>query len=516
MEYIARIVRYFQLHRKTIIIIVFLGVLLGLGTNAFLNYAVVELSVAAPSSVNSRDVQVYANHDTESTLIGSSGISIIPRNTRSLTVTTKNQQMRTITALAIPWYGIAFEHTTLTNDLNADKVAFRSSRYNTCASYNAAADRLLAFACSGNSGLTYYDTTSKEWVNNLITTIGISGQVTAYRGGVIGLSSINNSDSSSRPAPIEYISPNGTRHHYAFPDNFVEYDDFSQISIVTDQTDPSNSHFILTTEGIVYLASIDANDNVSYITIPAPSSYNVTKNQTICTFKNVYVYCYRGIIAADDTVSQSSSFQPTIIQASFDNSNTRSFTTNIQIMDTLYSTTSGLLFSKNYKSLSYLKKIGDTYTSQQISDTVDDAQVDAGIYFIDNTGVLTYNTTTATSTQVFRSANVSPKHLITSGGKVFILGYVADDSSYTYTYAWALNNETDTNYGKRLIDTLPSFLTSASDLYGDTDLVGKTVNVTVPYDRAAGTTSIHQKKQATLDYLKSIGVNTSEVTLTNP
>lgn len=514
-NYITSTLNWLKQHSKKIITIIVFGIFIQIGISSFLNYAVIDLSVIMPLAVKKNDLVAYVNHDTQTKQISGSGLSIIPRSSKTITVMTKNKQMRSISTVAIPWFGFASKKITINPDLNADKIAFRSSRYNTCASYDNSKDRLLSFACSDNSGLTYYNTTGKDWFNSLITATEIDGQVSAYRGGVIGLSSTTNSgDGSYQPAPIRYISSNGTRHYYPLPKDFLNYSNLKEIVIVTDPTDSSNSHYILLFQGTIYLASVDINDTVSYITLPAPTNYSVTYHQTICSFKTINIYCYRGNISTDTSSKKSNGLNPTIIQASFNGSDTKVYSTDIKMMDSLYVTTSGLLFSKNYKSLLYLKKINDTYVTQAISDNVDSASAGTNIYFVDDLGIFTYNPETEISTQVFRSANILPKRIIPIGNKIFILGYVANDKDYTYTYAWVLSNEQDKNYGKRIIDLLPLF--SSTYPYSNTDFVGKKVNIAVQYNKSSIPSSISQQKQITLDYLKMQGINVEELTLANP
>lgn len=486
-----------------------------------MNFAIIDISLDIPSTIKKDTVQVYANHDIKSTLINNSGISIIPRNTKKITVVTKNQQMRTISEITIPWYGAVEKQIKLNLDENADKIAFRSSLYNTCASYDAINERLLSFACFGQSGLTYFNTSGRDWLNSLVTKIYLNGQVHPYRGGVIGISAIYDGNPLSLPPPIQYISASGAIRNYKLPDDIADSDISNQPRIITDPSDSLNSRFILIKNGDVYLATVNAEESVSYVKIPAPSGYNNNHNQTICTFKASNVFCYRGTNVSHDYDSPSkdqkvptSAFKPTILQASFETSNTKSFNINVNMLDSLYVTTNGLLFGKDYRTLLYLNKSDNTYTSREISNDVDDAQADSSIYYINDKSILTYNTTNATSTQIFRSTNVLPKFLLPVGGKLFFLGYVNNDKNRTYTYAWVLNREIDRNYGNRLIDKLPSF--SSIDKEGDVDLVGKNINITVQYNGPGINNYIQQQKQLTLEYLKISGINTADLILTNP
>jgi len=94
---------------------------------------------------------------------------------------------------------------------------------------------------------------------------------------------------------------------------------------------------------------------------------------------------------------------------------------------------------------------------------------------------------------------------------VIIFGRAANTRDYTY--AWKLNNEFDANYSNRLIDILPSFPASAA--YGKTDIVGRSIYLEVPFGVTDTDATVLRKKQATLDYLSTLGIDINQVTIAN-
>lgn len=501
----------FAQHKWSIIALVFICVLF-FGTWYFLaNYAILTLSVTIPSSVNKSDVSVEANYGASSQKIKLNGTSIIPRKTATLTIATNNQQLSTTTSLSIPWYGVTSKQTTLRADYNADKVAYRSTLGSACATYSPASDQLLAYQCSNYSALVHYNTSTSQWGVASIADIPITGAVTPYRGGVIGITMPSDSNGSAAK-PLIYVAPDGTYHYYDLPDG-VDYSSVYQTTIVTNPTDTSDGRFmIVANSGTVYLATVTDNGRVNYITVSPASGYNPSTTQTLCAFRKTYAYCYQGAHDSDVDTTKKTSVQPKVIQVSFNSSRVQSRNIDTSLLSSFYVTNDGTLFGQQYKSLSLLKQVGDSYKSQEVANNADYAQSSDKLYFISQGGVSTYDSKTNESYQLFRSPNIKPTSILLENTTPFIIGKSVNSDSYTY--AWKINSELDTNYGSRLIDLLPSFPVTGA--YGATDLVGNTINIDPVTGSAATTEDIRQKKQDTLEYLRLLGVDTNSVKLSNP
>ncbi len=494
-------------HKWAITALTVVGILV-IGTwYFFANYAIVTLTTIVPSSVKKSDVTAEANFGASSQKINLDGTSIVPRATTSLTIATNNQQISTTTSISIPWYGITSKQTTLHPDYNADKIAYRSTLGDPCATYSPSADQLLAYQCSGDSALVRYDTTGSQWSIASLAPIPAVGTVAPYLGGVLGITL-----QSEAGASLTYITPTGESHYYNLPDGF-NYNNMYQLSITTNPTDTTDSRFILTSStGTIYAATVTDDGQVNYITINAPDKYDPSANQTLCSFRKDQSYCYIGEQDSDSDSSQKAAAPAKILKISFSSSAVKSYAIGTSTLSNLHITNDGTLFGQQYKKLFQLEATGDTYTSREITNNADAAEASDKLYFISQGGVFAYDQQLHESYQLFRSPNIKPSHVIATDSKVFITGKSVN-SDY-YTYAWKLNSDRDTNYGSRLIDLLPSFPVTGA--YGSTDLVGDTINIDPVTGSAATTEDIRQKKQDTLEYLRLLGVDTNSVKLSNP
>lgn len=471
------------------------------------NYIVVTLSVSVPLSVKIADVTALANYGASSQNIKPNGTAIIPRKTTNLTIATSNQQIATTTSLSAPWYGFTSKKVTLHSDYNADKISYRSTLGDPCATYDQSHDRLLAYQCTGDSALVHYNTSGSQWNIESIAPVSSTGTVMPYHGGVLTITL----QADAGPS-LTYIAPDGTSHYYDLPAGF-NYNNMYQMSLVTNPTDTTDSRFIIVADnGTIYLGSVTGDSDTSYVTVAPPEKYDSMANQTFCSFRKEQSYCYIGTRDSDSEPSKKPVAAQKILKVSFTSSKTESYGANTPILNNFYVTNDGTLFGRQFKIISYLKLTGNTYTAQEVTSNADAAETSDKLYFVNQGGLSAYDTKTGDSYQVFRSPNIKPSHIIATDSKLFITGKSVNSDSYTY--AWKITNDIDNNYGSRLIDLLPSFPVTGA--YGTTDLVGTTINIDPLAGSATSAADIRQKKQDTLEYLRLLGVDTNHITLSNP
>ena len=234
----------------------------------------------------------------------------------------------------------------------------------------------------------------------------------------------------------------------------------------------------------------------------------------MCNLKETAVICYRGLATnIGDTTEDTDKIQPQIIKMTFGSDKPTITTLNDRSLFFEFAVTNdGQLYGLNYKKLVRFEQKDGIYVAQELSQNVDDiAAASDKLYFVQNNGIFTIDPASHDAYQIFYSHNIQPDKLFSSAGHVFILGKSVNNNGATY--AWRLNDVDNVSYGTRLIDILPSF--PASSAYGTTDLVNNMIYIEVKTARDATASDIRRKKQATLGYLKDLGVNLDQVTITN-
>ncbi len=513
---IQLITKFFIDHWRRIAFLALLFCLIFVFIRLFFSYAVITVTVDSSQVGDKQQPRIFIyRENTETDELGNPGLHIIPRDAKSILATTDNN-IRTQSPITIPWYGYVDKKVTLHRDKNAEKIAFNSTLSNTCTTYSKKLDRMMQYDCNKPTALVYYDAPQdKEWS---IQTVSNSlpyrnGQVVSYMGGVLGNTYIDG-PSSDAPGFISYINENGVEHLYQNPDG-VDAALLGQARLFTDVTNQENSRFVLVEKnGVIHLGTPpqDKNDtSVSYTTIPAPAGYNTTLEQTMCQVSGDTATCYRGLaLDIGDTSDDTSKIQPEIVTLHFGSTKeTIAKLKDDSLFSDLAVTDDGQLYGLSFKKLVQFIKKGDVYVSEEISQNVDAIASRDTLYFLQDDGVFTVDPNTHDAYQVFYSHNIKPDQLVSSGGELFAIGKSANNTENLY--AWKLNNEYDIDYSNRLIDILPSF--PASSLYGTTDLVGQTLNIQLLINRSDSQTDIQKKRQATLDYLNELGINTNQLAI---
>lgn len=513
---IQLIIKFFADHWRRIVFVIFLLCLVVVLIKLFFSYAIITVEVDSSQIGSKQQPRVFIYHDNTTTdELGKPGLYIIPRDAKSILATTDNN-IRTRSPINIPWYGYTDKKITLHRDKNADKIAFNSTLPNTCTTYSKKLDRMMQYDCSKPTALVYYNAPQdKEWS---IQTVSNSlpyrnGSVVSYMGGVLGNTFIDGPDSDP-PGFLSYIDQNGTERRYQNPDG-IDAALLGQARLFTDAADQENNRFVLVEKnGVIHLGtpSQGNNDtNVAYTTIPAPTGYNTTLEQTMCHVSSDTATCYRGLaLDIGDTSDDTSKIQPEIVTLHFGSTNeTITKLKDDSLFSDMAVTDGGQIYGLNFKKLVQFIKKGDVYVSEEISQNVDAIAGRDTVYFLQDDGVFAVDPNTHDAYQIFYSHNIKPDQLVASGGELFITGKSANNTENLY--AWKLNNEYDTDYSNRLIDILPSF--PASSLYGTTDLVGQTLNIQILINRSDSQADIQRKRQATLDYLNELGINTNQLAI---
>lgn len=467
-------------HRRFVIFLsAFLLVVL-LVVNFFSHNAFIYLEVSGNSANDA--VVTYASSDAENTKAGGAGLLLVSRETKSLLVTA-GTRIKTQTKVEIPWYGFTDKKVTLTQDTNAEKVAYQSMTGTTCASYNPQLDKLLYYACRNPKTILKYDTPSNgAWTNKKVADIYYSnGEPKPYMGGVIGIAHVHATDAKEQ-GDIIYTTESGKAVPYEAPEE-TDHETINGAKLFTDTYDPTNNRFILVDQlGDIYLGT-PSGSSVTYEKIPAPDNYDSSYNETHCAIKDESAYCYRGKSAVGDanhdaSLDKSAGYE--IVSTSFaDNSPVTSTITGAEgvlNIDGIY-VANGQIYAKVYKKLYRLDMLNGSYVMNEMLQNVDSVSGGNDLYAIQDKGVYKLDKTTSDFHQVFYSDNILPKTVYAVSDKVFIVGNTKGNTRTTYAYA--LNNERNTTPGKRMIDLLPlksGVLTGSTD----NDFVGNRMLVTLP------------------------------------
>lgn len=514
---IEKAVHWLIAHWKLVILLSILGTVLYIAYGLAATYAVINVQISG--DIKNLPLSVHASSDSKTEQVGSSGLVIIRRDTKSLLVNAGGR-IRTQTPITIPWFGYLEKRVSLVADRDAEKVAFRSATQSECATYAKTLEQLLYYDCNNPSSLTrYLARPTGPWSEQVVAKMSFSNDTAMpYLGGVIGITYTKNTEPPT-PPDITYVTSEGRLNGLNAPLEMDE--DLVSASTVFTDNNPTNNRFVLVGgSGEIYLAEPDRNfKNVEYKKISAPAKYNQDFNQVTCSLSDATVYCFyarRGIGDMPDKFDWESIAKPSIVRASFDDDSVERSDINAPIatMNKFYATSGGDLFILNNKRLDYLKKSSGGYTLDEVSQNVDSASGGGkNMYFAQDGGVFVVNPQTLDSNQVFYSQNVYARAIYQTDSDTFIIGFTGGDDSYTYAYR-LLDRENPTD---RLLDKLP-FDTKDVDYVLTNDLVGERLYVRVytPFRPPASidkldTETLSKIKNSISTHLFSIGIDTADI-----
>ena len=431
------------------------------------SFAFVTIELDKTRIDKSLNISTYANSTVESKKVGSDGLQIIPRSTRSITVSA-GDNIKTQSLITIPWHGFFTKKLTLWPDKNADKIAYMSTLPQPCATYNQEQDQLLAYSCQQPAALTKYDTpVNSYWKTDLVSSLSyVRTQPVPYQGGLIGISITLDSP----PKIITYDGKGGSRSFD--PPPFIDTTQFSKATIHTDEADPSSNKFvILASNGDIYRAIINDNQkNIDYKLFPAPQGYSPIFQKTLCRVISSQIVCVRVNNQAGDVKTPENAPQPTVITASFDSESFTSKPINIDYLDDFAATTDGRLYATDNKKLFLLSKEANAYSPIEIAQNIDSIFGGKNFYAIQQNGIFTSDKTDLR--QVFHSSNLSLKSLLVYDNTVFTLASVKGRPGETFAYR--LNTTDNTTPNRRLIDLYPTSSDKLSSLRFQ-DMVGNRI-----------------------------------------
>lgn len=514
-------------NKRRIVAFTFLVLIVALIVNFFMNYAFVNVTVV--STIDANTIVTYAASDKPNKEVGKTGIMLVPRDTKSLVVTS-GANIKTEANVDIPWYGFADKKVELRRDKNATKVAYRSTVGAECATYDPQRDGLSYYDCDNAKNLVNYQTPNVGiWQNKQIASFYYpNGKALPYLGGVIGLSRSNLNYSEEgvfytklpTAGDITVISSTGQSSTLNSPDSITDKSQFNFSGLYTNTNNPRDKHFVIATvKGDIYIGTPTGGKTVDYHRIAAPVDYDSSHNQTLCSLYDQGVYCYRGKTAYGDVSPNFDYSKVTgsqIVHYSYMDKSvqTTKLTKDLFALGQFQTTIGGELYATYYKELYRFVKSNDTYTAEPISQNANAIAAADVMYYIQDKGVFAVDQTDkTTSYQVFYSKNVIPKSLYAVAGKLYIIGSIPGDESVTYAYL--LGSDDDTQPGNRAIDILPI---ASKDLPGAylNDLVGQRVfvmldlNVTTSKPTSA---EIEEKKRQIVQKLSLYGssINASNI-----
>lgn len=483
-------------------------------------YAV--LLVKVESSSAAKNIVVYASSETKTTKAQNFGMTIIPRDTKNLIVTS-GDYMRTQTKITIPWYGIVEKKVSLKQDRDADKVAYNSTQAATCASYMPSSDQLAYYSCTNPKALLSYQAPeSGRWATKKIANLYYSSNpVRPYLGGVIGISHTPSSDVREL-GDITVVTEAGKTVPYEIPAGLLQ-EDLINTRIFTDRNNPTNKRFVLVNPaGEIFIGTPTSGTQVDYDHIAAPPKYSKDRNETLCVLTDTHTYCYRGPSAVGD-VPKSFDFNSVtpsqILSYSFD-SKSSSVTDTAEkffAINGFYVNRDGKKYIRKDGALFRLVQQGGKYISEQIAQGVSTAVGGDTLHYVYNNGVFVVDPNDpTTSYQIFYSPKIFPKAIYTIGDKVFMIA--TRKGSDTVTYAYQLNNSLNSAQSKRLIDIVPIDKsqmrnTYFSDLVGDRMYISLSLSNRSP-SREQFDLEFAQKKENILNYFNSYDVSVDESKIT--
>ncbi len=504
--------------RRPIIVLVVFGSLAAFFIHVFTTYAIVNLEIASPSQTQSVTLHAVTGKEIKKV---SSGLAIVPRGTKAM-IASSGVNMKTQTAIDIPWYGFATKKISLKPDKNADKIAFKSFSKQTCPLYRPTTDTLTHYDCTKESVLNEYNAPSSgEWASRVVYEIdSLVKPISPYMGGYVSIADQSEHD-KPRALYIRAVSEKGELSSYEVPPGLPK-EDLVNSRIYSDAYNLKNNRFVIVSRlGDIYIGTPTGGQKVEYHTIAAPSDYDPSHNQTLCRLNDETVYCYRGHWRIGDIPQGFNYDKVTDSQMmiySFANSSeyTLKLTSNIAMIEDVHVTAKGEIFGRDSQYLYHFAKVGNEYEPRKIS--VYPTAVGAGetIYYVHDNAVYTLDEKDPSiAYQVFYSANVIPTSIYAVDGKVFILGTNPKNTSVTFAYK--LLDEQNLSPGKRLIDILPD-MTPGNPLFYSSDLVGDRINFSLNIRRYLSPQQFDEefavKRDSALNFLQSYEVPFDESKVT--
>lgn len=461
-------------HKKMLIITLLTAGLTGAVIHTISSYALV--SVTIHSSPDMKNVMIEASSDYGAKKIGSgSGLHIVPQSTKSLIISA-GSNIKTQTKVTIPWYRFTATEVQLRYDKNADKVAYRSTVSDACATYTPSADRLLSYSCTKPVSLTQYNTNS-QWGNQLVSELYYpNGAVQPYGGGVIGITSLVGTD-RIMPGPIAYVGAGGKVRFYQAPEKIADLADMATAAIFTNTQDMDDRRFILAlSNGDVYLGTpTGETEAVSYTHVAAPAGYQSAYQQTLCAFSQQSAYCYRGRAQKGDDSNIATPLPlETISKVSFTDGSVLTLPlARRAILDNFYITQEGELYGKSYKKLYRFTKGDRRYEMTELAQNIDAVAAGADLYYIQKNSLYRVGEND-TSYQIFHLENTILRKAYVYSDKVYVLGSYKTAPSVTHAYQ--LNDSDNTQPGDRLVDILPPDMRSFPEVY-QINFVGSHIHI---------------------------------------
>ena len=503
-------------HKKTVTLAALMSLIAFAGIRIWTNYTLIDITVSQPK--NTPKAELFIVGDNSNISIGNAGLHLIKRSDNNIIIRAGNN-LRSQTIVSVPWNTFyASKNIDLQRDKNAEKIAYRSSLDNPCGVFSKKLNRLLQYACNNTNALTYYDTPEQgDWsVQTVANDFSFQGSPpTPYMGGILG--SYFQAGTDTIPTDqLLAISDSGKQRPLQQPDT-LDTQDLYGAAIVTDQHNQDNNRFVIVTKtGVIYLATPKSGPNdpgVDYIEIAPPKNYKPNEQYTTCVLREDIATCYRGLsFDSEDAKKVTVKGVSEITKLNFtDKSTVTTFLDNDIAVKSLAETNDGQLYGLSHGRLLYFEQRNGKYQPVELSRDASNIIGNDKLYFLQDGSTFVVDPKTHETQQVFYSHNISQQQLIIAGEGIIVIGKSVN--SNTYTYAWKLNKDDDINYGNRLIDILPSF--PASSAYGTTDLVGNMIYIETSVARDATASDIRRKKQDTLGYLKDLGVNLDQVTITN-
>lgn len=507
--------------RRTLITLIIAGTIFVIGTNLFMSYAVIYIEVSSPSPYQSFTIHAVTEKKKDREQLGGQ-LAIISRDTKTLIVSS-GSNIKTQSAIDIPWYGFVNEKVLIKPDLNAEKIAFRSTFTNTCPLYRPQSNTLAYYDClKENRLIDNVDSASSRWASRVIYDIeSLVKPFSSYMGGYIGIADLNEHDKPT----IEYIravNEKGEVLQYETPQNLLRAD-LVNSRIYTDTRNTKNSRFVIVSNlGDIFIGTPLEKGKVDYKKISPPKEYDVSRNQTSCRLNSEKVYCYRGHWRIGDAprgfdYSKTTASQVTVYSFVDKSEKTHKLSSNIAMIEDIYITVKGEIFGTDSKYLYHFAKTGDEYKPVKLA--VYPTAVGAGdaVYYIhDNTVYQIDDKDASTAYQVFYSPNVIPKSVYSVDGNVYILG--SNPKNKSVTFAYKLLDEPNIKPGKRLIDLLPD-MTPANPHYYFSDLVREEMYFSLNLSNRNPspqqfTEDFARQKENTLNSLRSLDIPINESKIT--
>lgn len=503
--------------RRTLFSFTIVGVILLIGINLFMSYAVVYVEIASPSPA--RSVTIHTVSEKEKTRGQLSGqLAIMSRNTKGLVIS-GGPNIKTQVAITIPWYGFVTKKVSLKLDKNAEKLAFRSTLGQTCPIYRPTTDSLAYYDCiKQNRLIENGDSALNRWPSHALYEIDSRVKpVRPYMGGYISIADTLEGEGPST-VYIRAVNEKGEATQYETPPGLPK-EDLTSSRLFTDTYDSKNSRFVIVSKlGDIFIGKPTGEKKIDYKIVAAPQSYSSSYNQTQCQLTSENVYCYRGhwrmgeIPKGFDYNSVTASQLLTYSFAD-DSEKVRKFTINIPMLEDIEVTRTGNIFGRDGRYLYHFAAIGDEYAAEKI--TVYPSALEAGetLYYIhDKTVYAVDEQNPSVAYQVFYSSNIDPKSVFAADGKVFILGSHNKDSRTTYAYK--LLDESNSGDKKRLIDVLPLYMPGNSNFYFS-DMVGDQIyfSLSLPFrnpTRQQFDEYFSRRKDSVRNLLNSYGVEIDE------